>query len=317
MTTSRSCDLPVGARRQRARAAGAVLAAVLAAGLGLTACTGGGSSGPTSGTGSSPGAASGTDTAASPGASGASTGASAGASGTQSGGGAAGTGAQLMTRMASAIKAKQTASFTLQTTGAAKVKASGVMRYSGSTPQMRMTMTSASQTLKMIMLPDALYVSGVLPKTNAKSWVKITPNGTDPMSRSLGQVFSSLSADSDITRAAGAYGQVPVTKVGTKTVSGVQTTEYQFTVSGEQLLAALPAQQRSLVAGQLKGVTQKVQLYLDADSLPLRQVVTRMQAGKASGTVTMSYSHWGEPVSITAPPASTVVSASKLLGAAG
>jgi hypothetical protein len=72
--------------------------------------------------------------------------------------------------------------------------------------------------------------------------------------------------------------------------------------------AATPALRDTLRA-QFKGAHGESVLWISDDNLPLR-VDSRVVGGKTpQTTTTITYSDWGKPVSIAAPPASDTVSA--------
>jgi hypothetical protein len=100
------------------------------------------------------------------------------------------------------------------------------------------------------------------------------------------------------------------TYVGKETVDGTQTDHYRLTVDARAVASALPSQ----AAGAASAIpaTETMDVWFDGDG---RYKQMTMKVG--GETVSESFTKWGEPVDISAPPASQVQDLDKLMGGAG
>jgi hypothetical protein len=98
-----------------------------------------------------------------------------------------------------------------------------------------------------------------------------------------------------------------VTYVGAENVDGVDADHYRVVVDSAAMFRAMKQQ---TVPGMPKNLVYD--MWLDDHDL-----LRRMQFEVAGQSVAMSMSKWGEPVSVTAPPASKVVDASSMMKQAG
>ncbi len=156
----------------------------------------------------------------------------------------------------------------------------------------------------------------------AKSWVSVDAgtfaSGNDD---GLGSGFNGIEDPAALLHQLQSQGD-PVDSLGQTTYDGASVSGYSVTIPLSQLekdLGQLPAADRQLASGLLpSSITEKV--YIDANGL-LRGIVVPISfslAGHAlSETVQMSYSNYGTPVSVTAPPANEVATLQQLEAAAG
>jgi len=171
-----------------------------------------------------------------------------------------------------------------------------------------------------------LQVPALSALTGGKSWVEV------PLSSvaSLGGQSSGSSSVSALANPAGVLGLLgrlggPVTRVGTVSLGGVTTTEYRTTISVASIASRLdhgaltPSESGAASALTKLGIPSiPVTAWVGQDGL-LRQVsvsvdLTHATLGGLLGsgntvagkvvTVTVGLSHYGQPVSITVPPAS-------------
>ncbi len=179
-----------------------------------------------------------------------------------------------------------------------------------------------------------LNVPGVSSLTGGKGWVKTSLSGLSSLTGSSAGSLS-LSTLADPAHALGLLGSLgsTVTKVGTVTLNGEQTTEYQTTVSVADIVSQLshgsPSSASSGAAAkalqQLGIPSVPVNAWVGRDGL-LRQLSVTIDLSHASlGSVlgslgstssappagakvnlTIGLSHYGEPVSVSVPPASDV-----------
>ncbi|MEO7058094.1 MAG: hypothetical protein ABI083_00075 [Lapillicoccus sp.] len=166
--------------------------------------------------------------------------------------------------------------------GSAATQTNGSLAFSieGSTTKAQGTFTLAGQTMEIVTTGKVIYLKGLPTQmSGGKPWVKIDPQGTDALSKSMAQ----LGTNTGDPRAL-----VDSFKGGQATVKSKTATTTTYAVTGATALA-----------GGTLDVT------VDAQDLPSTFTVT------TSGvTVTAEYSDWGAPVTITEPPADQVGTAS-------
>lgn len=171
--------------------------------------------------------------------------------------------------------------------------------------------------MEMVLVDGTMYVklpsqlAGVVGSTG-KPWTKFDVGGTNPLIPSLGST-ADLAGQADPTKliqqiaAAGT-----ITKVTHETVNGVSATHYSITVDVAKMAAGQSGGSSEQQALEQLGVgTLPFDIWVDADNLPLR-IVTHVAYSEPTAerseqvTMTINYSDWGKPVTITAPPASQV-----------
>lgn len=146
---------------------------------------------------------------------------------------------------------------------------------------------------------QALLVDGFFflksPQFGAK-WVKIDPKAKTGLGALVGQ-FGANSDPSRILKAMDAA--ATVTKQGSEQVGGVATTKYHVLLPRKALVAALGTDAR---IASLLPANVEYDMWVDGKDQVRKQVSALKVAGQSS-TTTVTYSKFGEPVSITAPPA--------------
>ena len=162
---------------------------------------------------------------------------------------------------------------------------------------MDMTMDIAGQQLDLVLLDKALYIQGAgISSDPRKPWIKV--DVSDP-NNPFSQLFEA-SNPSNFT----AYleGVTRFEDQGPETVDGVETRHYSVTVDTAKMLKANPAFKGQDVSslGLPDEVTSEV--YVDSRNLPIKIAVAMGSAGSFEAT----FSKYGEPVDIEAPPAKKV-----------
>ncbi|WP_248966070.1 DUF1396 domain-containing protein [Sphaerisporangium perillae] len=105
-----------------------------------------------------------------------------------------------------------------------------------------------------------------------------------------------------------------VTKVGTESVGGVDTTHYKGTFTVAEAVKLLSPEMQQKVQGQLTNVKDmKFDTWIDAQNLPRK---LEMNGGAGDGTfkLTSLFSSFNEAAEVTAPPADQVGDLPKNLG---
>ena len=195
------------------------------------------------------------------------------------------------------------------------VKADGDMKL-GSSPAMdlRYELPGIGEA-RMILVDDAFYFE--LPKQaqkNGKPWVKLDPDGNDPLSKSLGAALKETKKNSDpaqmIKQLEGA-GEITATKQ--ETLEGKQTTHYSVTVDIRKYASKADPDLKALLDKAVEAgvTTYPVEVWVDKENLPVRVTLatpfTNPQTQKQDSVkMQLDYTDWGKSVTVTAPPADQV-----------
>lgn len=181
---------------------------------------------------------------------------------------------------------------------------------------MSMSLQIEGQTLSEILVGNVIYMD--YPALSAelgsgKQWMEINLAKVTSLG-SLSSLLDSARNDNPTTQIAALVASGSVTKVGTETVQGQQTTHYAGDLDASQLLSAgntasnLTPSQLSSLKDEIKSAgvsTVKVDLWVASDGLPVEEKYSeKTTAGTVVGDLYMS--DWGAPVSVGAPPASEV-----------
>lgn len=210
----------------------------------------------------------------------------------------------LAARIAAAVAKQRTAHVTMTQPDSAESGEADV-RFDAASPAVAMTMGSGRQQTDLVLLDGVVHVGSedYRDLTGGKRWVRLDPEATDffsqLMSRLVGMMTASMQDPGEQLAALGDR-EATVSSI----VNG--TTVYRVTLDREDLAAMV--QRRS---GAVPGVgtvpadelptTASWTVALDGSDLP-----KLLEASLAGATVTVDYSRWGEPVDITAPPASEI-----------
>ena len=219
---------------------------------------------------------------------------------------------ELTRRIASASRAKGSARLTM-TSAASGQLATGVMRFKSSGADFSMTAAlPAGKRMKMVVVGGTAYMN-VGEKYQGKNWIRIAPGGSDPLSKVLGPMLAQLGTGADLDVQLAGVKDAKITSATRTAVGGVPATKYTLVSSEKALLAQLEkfapaAEVREALRAQFEGAHAESVMWIGDGDLPLR-VDSRVVGGKAPGTTsTVTYSDWGKPVSISAPPRGDTVS---------
>jgi hypothetical protein len=222
-----------------------------------------------------------------------------------------GTVAELAAAVATSSRSKQSAHFSTEvTTAQGAMKGTGVYRQDAEGVSEQMTMSTPQGEMQMVIVPNAIYLkmAQLAQVTGGKPWIKITPDGTDPMSRALGGLLNSVQQQADVTKAIEKIKAAgTITGTSKETVDGVQATHYAIKVSVAKLAEA---EQDPTLKQMYQAATQQVgtldyDVWLNGDNLPIKFVTNSVVSGhpvKGTG----SYTQWGQPVQVTVPPADQI-----------
>lgn len=259
-----------------------------------------------------------------------------GSSGKSAGGASGGGSAHAVEVAYTASLGAKTARFTLtetitaDSTGGstqnARITGSGALDFANNS--MAMTMNSPSGgALHMAELNGLLFVD-VPPAQRAqipghKPWIEVNLNQVDQAE--LGKTFSQLSTASSnnpqqvLSQLAAVSNRV--TKLGTSSIGGVATTEYRGDVNLNKVAAQAQAKAGPKAAQQVRAreqalhtTTLPVTVWVDGNHLVRRLGIespvpaggTGAPSGHGTAAVTITFSGYGTPVTITPPPSSQV-----------
>lgn len=213
---------------------------------------------------------------------------------------------------------------------AGTVKVTGTMTTPGSatpmtmtaeeeySPSLEMSMTTQlnGQSISEVLIDDKLYMkyAGLSAEMGGKPWGEIDLSQATGSLGSLSTLLSSVRDQNPTTQISALVASGDVSKVGTATVDGQQTTHYSGTLTTGQLatISGGSAHLSSAEVAQLKSLLQDagassvtIDVWISSSGLPVEE---KYAEKLSSGTVTgdMHLSDWGTPVSVGAPPSSEV-----------
>jgi hypothetical protein len=152
--------------------------------------------------------------------------------------------------------------------------------------------------------------------SGGKPWMEIkTSDSSNPAAQFFTALVSSIQQSADpanMIKNIEASGTL--TKSDSEQLNGEQTTHYSITVNIDKMIAnqTNATMKQLLGLAQQKGLTDyPVDVWLNSSGLPVQTTIDmpsiNMGAGASGGgLITVTYSNWGAPVTITAPPADQV-----------
>jgi len=168
-----------------------------------------------------------------------------------------------------------------------------------------LTMKVGSMPMELILKSPAIYLKSAALPVGGK-WVVAKEGGTDMLSKQLAPLFEQIKQMQPEQQVSN-YAVADQKVVGQETVDGVATTHYTSSPTAAQIKKALaPALAAQLSDADLKDL--KVDMWVDAQNRPHKVVSTMTAKGQAVST-TVLLSKFGEPVTITAPPAAQTTTA--------
>lgn len=208
-------------------------------------------------------------------------------------------GKMLATMVADAMVASKTAHMALATNG--KPGGEGDYKF-GNPVSVDMKMSQQGMDLEIVQTDGAVYVKGIpgLPKP----WLKVNPQGTDAFSKAMSSM-GDLSKSSDPRAAISMMNGVKGRDLGTARVGGVATRHFAFKIKLSAYGKLLSPQMLKAAKGTIKDPIA-TDYWLGDDNLPRKVTsVVTLKGGKKQSTQ-ITYSDWGKPVNIVAPPAAQV-----------
>lgn len=165
-----------------------------------------------------------------------------------------------------------------------------------------MKMSQQGLNLEVVQVGGVIYVKGIpgLPKP----WIKVDPKGNDAFSKGMSPM-TDLAESSDPRALVSTMRGVRGKYLGTEQVGGESTRHYLFRIPissyGKVLSPATFKALRSTVKRPIA-----TDYWVGGDNLPRKWATSMVVSGKKTVSE-LTYSEWGKPVKIVAPPASQVV----------
>jgi hypothetical protein len=225
---------------------------------------------------------------------------------------------KLADAMVAAAAAQKTARVKLDMVSAeANVTAEGAYRQNASGAEMQLTMTVPDGQVELINSGGATYLKlpGGQEFEPGKPWGKLSEQGSHQVPESFGLMATDIRNDVDVTDAAKdmkAAGKI--TRSSPEQVDGVDAIRYSISLDLAKLADATqdPAEREALRLAIESGLKEAlVDLWVSSENLPLKADTGIVLENATSQPLsTMTYSDWGAPVTIEAPPADQVVDVS-------
>jgi hypothetical protein len=161
--------------------------------------------------------------------------------------------------------------------------------------------TSGGSAMKMLIVPQGYFVSAGT-KVDGKEWVKLVGDRIDPISSMLGGQVQAVETNVDLENVQrNLLVAKEVLQVGDETVGGVKAAHYRMPMDNAAIKTQIPP---SLPAEDAQNLMEKttgtIDLYLDPEGLPVKVVNTVKNPG-GTGTSTVTYEKWGQPVTLPQP----------------
>ncbi|HJP74950.1 MAG TPA: hypothetical protein VJ914_11810 [Pseudonocardiaceae bacterium] len=174
-----------------------------------------------------------------------------------------------------------------------------------------MTVSTAAGSEQVLLVDNVFYmqIPGMQQLTN-KPWIKFDPSNTsDPTSQLFGALINSIKENADpsqMIKNLEAGGTL--TGTDTEQLNGQSTTHYKITVDIDKMIANQtdPTMKQMLGLAEQQGLhNYPVEVWLDSHGLPLQTTINMPSLSGAPGSggvSTVTYTNWGAPVTISAPP---------------
>ncbi|WP_199432454.1 hypothetical protein [Qaidamihabitans albus] len=202
--------------------------------------------------------------------------------------------------------------------GGQQITASGEGLYDGANTAMSMTMDAQGQSMEMRFVDRTMYIK--MPEemsgsTGGKPWIKISPDGSDPMSQAIGPMFDQMAEQNDPSKTLEQIQQAgTITNSEKTTLDGQDVTHYWIDLDFAKLADQAPGNLTPEQVQQLAGKIDKLpmELWLNGDQLPVQVTMDMGAIAEAAGapgqggSMVMKYTDWGAPVDVQAPPADQV-----------
>ncbi|WP_020665004.1 hypothetical protein [Amycolatopsis benzoatilytica] len=215
------------------------------------------------------------------------------------------------------------------------MKVDGAMRLDGENSAMAMTMSAgAAGNTEVRFVDKTMYMkvpAGMAQQYGTdKQWLKISADGTDPMSQMLGKMMTQSASQSDPTQLLDRVAKTGrIISADKADLNGQPTFHYKVELdvskSIEEFVKDMPAEVQAEMKKTMQGKDIKIpaEIWTDLDQLPLQVTMDESEFLKsmggaaaqqaAAGNITIKYTDWGKPVDVAAPPADQVADFSEIM----
>ncbi|GAB3989366.1 LppX_LprAFG lipoprotein [Nocardioides marmoraquaticus] len=150
-----------------------------------------------------------------------------------------------------------------------------------------------------VIATDGLFYLKIPQLTPDGKWLEVDPEADS----GLGALIGQLGGSADPAASIEVLGEATkVTPTGEEEIAGVATTGYRVTLPREAIAESIGADPRIT---QLLPEELDYDVWVDADDL-VRRVASTVEVQGTSSTTTVTYTDYGQPVDIEAPPAGQV-----------
>lgn len=185
-----------------------------------------------------------------------------------------------------------------QTTAGQESSGSGQADLTGDELSSQVDLDTAQGTISVIATGGLFYLRSDQLVPGGK-WLEIDPDADSGLGALIGQLGGSSDPAASIEVLGGA---TEVTATGEEEIDGTPTTAYRVVLPREAVADSLGADPQ---VAQLLPETLEYDVWVDADDL-VRRVTSTVEVQGASSTTTVTYTDYGQPVDVQAPPAAQV-----------
>ncbi len=205
-------------------------------------------------------------------------------------------GGELAAKMTTALQEAKTFKLSMETGGTQMT--GGEVAYNGDKASMHSTVAAMGQGIEMIAIDNATELYIKAPSLQIPTWTKVEASNSNPIVQQVAQQLANDKSNVDPAAGLKLYEQAgDFTAEGSETVDGVETTKYSGTIPVSAMkdmlggMANMPTDDMEPVA---------VQVFVDKDYRPIR-IDQRVTVGGQATDVTVKYSDYGTPITVTAP----------------
>lgn len=181
--------------------------------------------------------------------------------------------------------------------------------------EMSLKMQTEGQNISEILLGDTIYMDYPALSSElggGKQWDELDLSEAGGSLGALSSIMDSARNENPTTQISALLASKQISKVGTETVQGQQTTHYSGTLNANDFLndSAQTSQLSSSQIASLKSLLQsgkvsseQVDLWVASNGLPVQVKVAVQSSAAGTMDMTLDMSDWGAPVQVSAPPA--------------
>ena len=201
-------------------------------------------------------------------------------------------------RVYTAFQEAGTASFRIEQSGGGQsTTGTGEADLSGEEIRSRVEMETPQGTIEAIAVDGLFYLK--IPQLPSGKYLRVDPDDES----GLGALVGQLGGNSDPSQSIRVFEDATeVTAGAQEEVEGVATTKYRVVLPREAVAESLGADEQVV---QLLPEEIAYDVWVDADDL-VRKTVSEIEVQGQTSTTTLTYTGFGEPVDVQAPPAGQV-----------